>query len=162
MNIYLIGLPASGKTTVAKALANALEYTFIDLDTEIEKDSLMFIESIFEKHGEETFRKLEAEALQKLPKDNTVIACGGGIVEVKQNKEALKGLVIYLDVDLDVIKKRIEDTFVRPILKLKSLEVLAESRFFKYRDFADYIVSNEGSLIETVEAIVKLYEEKQA
>ena len=103
MKIYLIGMPGSGKTTVAINLAKKLSMTYVDLDGWIEKVAHLFIEDIFEKYGEEKFRELETEMLRKLPEDNIVVSCGGGIVVKKHNKALMNGLKIYLDTDLDVI-----------------------------------------------------------
>jgi shikimate kinase len=84
MNIYIIGMPGSGKTTIAKHLAKALDYTYVDLDGMIERDALMFIEEIFEKYGEEKFRQLETDAIKSIECDQAVISCGGGIVTKKE------------------------------------------------------------------------------
>jgi len=60
MKIFLLGLPGSGKTTLGKELAAALEIPFVDLDTEIEKREGMRIKDIFKKRKEEYFRKVES------------------------------------------------------------------------------------------------------
>ncbi len=81
MNIFLIGMPGSGKTTIASKLAKDLGYSYVDLDGMIEKEALLFIEEVFEKYGEKKFRALETEALQSISHDgNQVIACGGGLL----------------------------------------------------------------------------------
>lgn len=160
MNIFLIGMPGSGKTTVARNLAKALKLTYIDLDGMIEKDAKMFIEDIFEKYGEQTFRSLETEALKRLPEDGAVIACGGGIVTVKSNQLLMHGLTIYLDTDIEVIRERLKTDYVRPLLKQKSLETLYDERFLKYQDFADLIVSNQQSVEETVKEIIQTLEQR--
>jgi shikimate kinase len=154
MKIYIIGMPGSGKTTIAKYLAKELNYTYYDLDAMIEKEALLFIEDIFEKYGEETFRRLETEALEHIPQGNLVIACGGGIVTKKQNKTLMDGLKIYLDTDLDVIKKRLSNDYQRPLLKKKTLEQLFDERYLKYQDFADVVVSNNVEIDTTVKVIM--------
>jgi shikimate kinase len=153
-------MPGSGKTTVARNLAKALKLTYIDLDGMIEKDAKMFIEDIFEKYGEQTFRSLETEALKRLPEDGAVIACGGGIVTVKSNQLLMHGLTIYLDTDIEVIRERLKTDYVRPLLKKKSLETLYDERFLKYQDFADLIVSNQQSVEETVKEIIQTLEQR--
>jgi shikimate kinase len=153
-------MPGSGKTTVARNLAKALKLTYIDLDGMIEKDAKMFIEDIFEKYGEQTFRSLETEALKRLPEDGAVIACGGGIVTVKSNQLLMHGLTIYLDTDIEVIRERLKTDYVRPLLKQKSLETLYDERFLKYQDFADLIVSNQQSVEETVKEIIQTLEQR--
>lgn len=153
MNIYIIGMPGSGKTTIAKQLAKTLNYTYIDLDGMIEKDSLMFIEEIFEKYGEEKFRAFETNALRDITCDQAVISCGGGVVTVKENKELMKGLKLYLDTDITVIKKRLETDYQRPLLKKTTLEQLYDDRFLKYQDFADAIINNNYDIEQTVKVI---------
>lgn len=153
-------MPGSGKSTVARHLAKALNLKYIDLDGMIEKDAKMFIEDIFEKYGETKFRSLETEALKRLTLDDQVISCGGGIVTVKGNKELMKGLKIYLDTDLDIIRERLSTDYVRPLLKQKSLETLYDERFLKYQDFADLIVSNNQNVEETVKLIQQSLEER--
>ncbi len=154
MKIYLIGMPGSGKTTVAINLAKKLSMTYVDLDGWIEKDAHLFIEDIFEKYGEEKFRELETEMLRKLPEDNIVVSCGGGIVVKKHNKALMNGLKIYLDTDLDVIEERLKTDYQRPLLKSKSLDLILDERYLKYQDFADVIVSNNYDIEETVKVIM--------
>ncbi|PKK93760.1 MAG: shikimate kinase [Tenericutes bacterium HGW-Tenericutes-6] len=154
MRIFLIGMPGSGKTTIARKLAEALNYTYLDLDGQIEKKAHMFIEEIFEKYGEAKFRTLETEALKEINQDDAIIACGGGIVTVKSNKALMQGLKIYLDTDLDVITERLKEDYVRPLLKSKTLEQLYDERFLKYQDFADAIVSNNYDIEQTVKVIL--------
>ncbi len=78
-NIYIIGMPGSGKSTWGKRLANAIHFSFIDLDNIIETKEKYSIENIFKNKGEDYFRKTEQETLHYTAKlNNTVIACGGG------------------------------------------------------------------------------------
>ena len=62
--LYLVGLPASGKTTTAKWLADKLGWAFVDLDERIESQMGMTISEIFEAHGEDGFREMEAKFLR--------------------------------------------------------------------------------------------------
>ena len=155
MRIYLIGMPGSGKTTIGRKLAQKLAYPFIDLDAMIEKDALMFIDDIFEKYGEKTFRRLETESLMSIEGDDAVISCGGGIVTIKDNKAKMNGYKVYLNTELDIIKERLLDDVKRPLLRKKSLEQLYEERMLKYIDFADVIIANDHDVDKTVEAIMK-------
>lgn len=151
MRLFLIGMPGSGKSTIARHLAKALNYQCIDLDANIETSALMFTEEIFERHGETTFRKLETEALTNISDlDDVVVACGGGIVIDKANKDLMHGLTFYLDTDLDVIKERLEHDYQRPLLLKKTLEQLFDERYLKYQDFADVIINNNFDIDETV------------
>lgn len=154
MNIYIIGMPGSGKSTLARHLSQAIGYTYVDLDGMIEKEALMFVDEIFERYGETTFRKLEKEALQKAATfDQSVISCGGGIVLDKSHKQLMKGLVVYVDTELDIIKERLKTDYQRPILKQKSLETLYDERYLKYLDFADMIVSNDHDIEQAIDQI---------
>lgn len=154
MRIFLIGMPGSGKTTIARHLATALNYTYIDLDGWIERDALMFVDEIFEKLGEDKFRSLETKVLAELNQDNIVVATGGGIVIKKENKTLMNGIKFFLDTDIDVIKKRLETDYQRPLLKTKSLEQLFDERYLKYQDFADAVVNNNYDIDQTVKVIL--------
>ncbi|CCV64299.1 Shikimate kinase [Alteracholeplasma palmae J233] len=157
MRIYIIGMPGSGKSTVSKQLAEKISYELYDLDSEIEKNSHMFIDQIFSEYGEETFRNLETKELEKTVElKNVVVSCGGGIVTQKRNKRTTQtGLTIYIDTNIDIIKKRLEKDTTRPLLKSNNLENLYEKRFLKYQNFADWIVSNDKDSSQTVEKIVE-------
>ncbi|HAX02966.1 MAG: hypothetical protein A2Y45_05995 [Tenericutes bacterium GWC2_34_14] len=154
MKIFLIGMPGSGKSTVGRLLANKLNYTFVDLDGMIERHALMFIDEIFEKFGEVKFRELETESLKNLPDCDLVVSCGGGIITKKENKTLMKGIKVYLDTDIEIIRKRLETDYIRPLLKKKSLDQLYNERYLKYVDFADVMISNEKSPEETVDLIM--------
>ena len=154
MRIFLIGMPGSGKSTIARNLAHNLSYDFIDLDGMIEKDAKMFVEEIFDRYGEAKFRTMETEALKKLPKDHCVVACGGGIVIDKSNKVLMEGIKFYLDTDLNIINNRLEIDYHRPLLKKKTLEQLFDERYMKYHDFADAVVSNNYDIDQTVKVII--------
>jgi shikimate kinase len=161
MRIFLIGMPGSGKSTVGRKLSKALNYTFVDLDGMIEKDALMFIDDIFEKYGEKKFRELETEALTKLPDGDLVVSCGGGIVTKKENKALMQGLKVYLDTDLDQIRQRLENDYIRPLLKKKSLDQIYQERYLKYVDFADVMISNDKSSEQTVQLILEHLQQRK-
>lgn len=153
--IYLIGMPGSGKSTVGRLLAKTLNYQFIDLDGLIEKDALMFIDEIFEKYGEAKFRELETESLKKLPDGDLVISCGGGIMTKKENKALMTGYKIYLDTEIEIIRERLKEDYIRPLLQKKSLDTLYQERYLKYLDFSDLMISNDHSADKTVEMIME-------
>ncbi|MFA5692052.1 MAG: shikimate kinase [Acholeplasmataceae bacterium] len=159
MKIYIIGMPGSGKTTIGKSLAQKLNYQFIDLDSYIEKTNLMFIDDIFKNYGEEKFRDLETEALKNIKGEKIVISTGGGIIVKKRNKDLMKGLKIYLNTNIDIIEKRLESSYLRPLLAKHSLNDLYQQRFLKYQSFADYNVSNNSTLDDTLKSILKIIED---
>lgn len=160
MNIYLIGMPGSGKSTVAKALARALDRPMIDLDALIERNALMFIDEIFDSYGEHTFRELETDALKAIKDDHAIVSCGGGIVTQEVNRSHMNGIVIYLKCRIDTLEKRLETGFVRPLLKDKPLILLEMERSERYESFADHIVMNDDTVEKTVETIKSLIEER--
>ncbi len=124
-NIYLIGMMGSGKTTIGKYLAQDLNYRFVDTDQRIEAQKGKRISDIFQESGEDQFRKLETEVLKNLSvkTHHCVIATGGGIIQQETNWSYLRhGLVVWLDVDLEILKKRLVKDETRPLAdKLGSL-----------------------------------------
>lgn len=122
--VYLVGFMGSGKSTVGRALADEIGWSFFDLDDDIERAAGAGITHIFETEGEEAFRKHETEALRKrilsvrsgCPQ---VIALGGGAFTVQDNFElaANHGVTIWLDTPLDVIECRIAAETHRPLAR---------------------------------------------
>ena len=99
-NIVLTGMPASGKTTAGKLLAEKQGRTFIDTDDLIVEKAGCSVSDIFSKHGESYFRALETQVIKEIsPKSGCVIATGGGAVLKEENMEALKmnGRIFFLD-----------------------------------------------------------------
>ena len=115
--IFLIGMMGSGKSTIGSILADKLDWTFVDIDTELEKDHNLSISDMF-KNGEDKFRTYETEKLEKIVlKDYIVCATGGGIVLEDSNYRILdQSFCVYLDTSLDTIHKRIKDDNSRPLL----------------------------------------------
>lgn len=133
-NLYFIGMMGSGKTAVGDIVARRMgTYNFLDTDVIIEKAAGMTIPEIFEAEGEEGFRGVEAQILDSVHAYvRCVISTGGGIVCRRQNWAKLQtGMVIWLDVDPEIIMKRIEGTD-RPLLQtedpLQTLKDLIEKR----------------------------------
>ncbi|KAI9716583.1 MAG: 3-dehydroquinate dehydratase (3-dehydroquinase) [Chrysothrix sp. TS-e1954] len=95
-SLYLIGMRGAGKTTVGRMIGSIGGHTFIDLDEELEKRTGKTIPEIIgpERKGWDEFRRLERDLLvttmqSKQYRDGHVFACGGGVVEMKENREAL-------------------------------------------------------------------------
>ncbi|HEY9772088.1 MAG TPA: shikimate kinase [Coleofasciculaceae cyanobacterium] len=128
LNIYLIGMMGSGKTTVSKHLAQSLDYRFIDTDRTIEAIAKKPISAIFEQEGEAYFRDLETKVLAELSVyTRSVISTGGGIIQEQINWSYLRqGLIVWLDVDLETLKKRVAQDRTRPLAE--KLELLLETR----------------------------------
>lgn len=144
MKIYLIGMPGCGKSTLGKKLAEKLKIEYIDMDNYIEKKAGMFIDEIFDAYGEKFFRDLETNTLKEfMDLDNVIISTGGGIIKNKAHKELMNGKCIYLDVDLDILDKRLKESdTIRPLLQTKTVYTLFEERKDLYDYFADYKIKN--------------------
>ncbi|MEP7237631.1 MAG: shikimate kinase [Ferruginibacter sp.] len=127
--IFLIGFMGSGKTYWGKIWAEQLGFTFYDLDEVIETGEGRSIAAIFEKEGEDHFRKLETTALQTFAeKDNCLIACGGGTACFNNNLNRMNemGLTVYLSASPQYILNRIiDEKEKRPLInKLNAAELL--------------------------------------
>jgi shikimate kinase len=130
----------SGKTTVGRALADRLGWSFVDLDNEIEAEQGMTIADIFDRLGEEHFRKLETDAIRKRARrvrggHPVVMALGGGAFVRDVNVELLQdnGVTVWLDCPLDVARRRCECNNCRPLARdPEKFAQLYESRRSSY------------------------------
>jgi shikimate kinase len=117
--IYLVGMPASGKSTLGKALARTLGYQFTDLDELLVKQEGMSIADIFQQQGEEYFRLREHQVLQQTDWEKTVMATGGGTPCFHNNMHWIRqhGFSIFLDVPPEVLARRsMQQKGLRPLL----------------------------------------------
>lgn len=147
-NIILIGMPGSGKTTVAAKLAGLLNLKFIDLDDVIE-NKYGKIAEIFTQNGEEYFRNLETKELTNLiGEQDFVLSTGGGIVLKDENLQILKklGRVFYLSAEPETIYQRVKNQTHRPLLNSEnpkdSIEKIFNSRIEKYMHSGEKIVTD--------------------
>jgi shikimate kinase len=118
MKIFLIGMMGSGKTTIGRMLADKLAYSFSDTDLLIENKEEMKVADIFKYHGEARFRRLEAAVLRNTGEEHIVVATGGGLPCHASNLKWMlsKGVVIYLQVSVDVLTERLKSEKDRPLL----------------------------------------------
>mgnify|MGYP001241088888 FL=1 len=160
INIYLVGMMGSGKSTVGKILAKQLGKQCIDLDYQIEKKVGESIESIFQNEGELKFRYYETLELKKI--SNSVVACGGGIILSNENLNLMKrnGRIIYLKATLDELERRLIKSKNRPLLKNRdlrdSLEKILNERKRKYESIPSISVHTDGlTPLEVSNAILR-------
>ncbi|PLY00986.1 MAG: shikimate kinase [Desulfuromonas sp.] len=155
-NIILTGFMGTGKSTIGRLLAQQLDYEFIDTDSEIEKREGTTIKDIFQEQGEAAFRRMEADLVHELAREEgLVIATGGGLVMNPDNVKMLQksGRIICLTADVDTILARVAtQPGTRPLLKEKDprgkvLELL-ELRGPVYSSFEQ--VATTGKSQETV------------
>jgi len=119
--VFLIGYMGVGKTTMAKRLGNALGLPFFDLDHEIVKMESQTINELFAEGGELHFRELESRLLKDFcnRKDSFVLSTGGGTASSHGNIDSMKaaGIVVWLDLPVDLILGRLRQSADRPLLK---------------------------------------------
>ena len=156
-NLFLVGPMGAGKSAVGRQLARFLHMDFFDSDEEIESRTGVDIPFIFEKEGEEGFRKREAQAVNDLSKrDGIVLATGGGVVMDPQNRNHLgaRGFVVYLHTSVDQQLSRTRRGRERPLLANDDprtvLESLMASRDPLYREIADLTVETDGRKVNAV------------
>ncbi len=157
-NIILIGMPGSGKTSIGKKLATALEKDFFDSDAVFEKTKNTKISTFFSSFGENAFRDEETKIVAELcDKNDAIISTGGGIVERTNNKNILRrsGTVIFINRPVALIASDI-DSSNRPLLKdgKEKLFELYERRIEKYKDFCDIEIENTADLDSVVQKII--------
>lgn len=162
MNLVLIGMPGSGKTTVGKILSKMLCMPLVDTDALVEQTAGKTIPELFAQEGESAFRDREtAAARQAAALDNTVIATGGGIILRPENMEALAatGLIFFRDRDLEDIIG--EDHMGRPLVGKDpdKLRILYTQRIDLYRKYAQYTISDTKTAEEAAARIAALYRE---
>ena len=148
MNIYLIGMMGSGKSTVGKTLSEKMHKPFIDLDSEIEKGTGENISEIFDIDGEEQFRKMETKQLKQY--SESIVACGGGIVLKDENREFINenGVTILLTASMEELSRRLSDSGNRPLLAddntEEALTKLWLERQLNYLNTADFTIETDG------------------
>jgi shikimate kinase len=153
-NVSLIGFMGSGKSTIGKILAKDLNFLFIDVDKIIEYISEMTISEIFNKYGEEYFRKLESEVIKKIyVNNNCIFACGGGVFLKKRNINVIKknSLVIYLEISEEEAFNRLKNSNNRPLIefgdedsKKEKISKLLEQRRQIYEENCDIKINTNN------------------
>ncbi len=145
--LTIIGMPGAGKSTVGQALAHQLEWAFVDTDHLIEASYAARLQSITDAMGKEEFLDIESTIVQTLRVRRTVIATGGSVVYREAAMRHLQhlGAVIYLDVPLSLIIKRIALNPERglAIAPGQTIEDLYEERRNLYQKYATHCIQAE-------------------
>ena len=143
-NIVLIGMPASGKTTVGKMISKKTGKPFYDTDKELEQ-KIGNIAAFINGHGEAAFRDIESEVIEELTKKcrGCVISTGGGAVLREKNLDLLSSNGVICFIDRDISKIKPDDS--RPLSKDRALlQKRFDERIGIYRSSADITVKNDG------------------
>ncbi len=151
LNIVLVGMPSSGKTTVGKLVADILGKTFIDTDAEICKKTGKTPAEIIESCGERAFRDVETEIVKSVAATSgAVIATGGGAVLREENVSALKsnGVTFYIKRDLSLLTSE-----NRPLSADCGIAKLYGERKKLYERAADFTAENNGKITACADSI---------
>jgi shikimate kinase len=148
-NLFLVGLPGAGKSTLGRQLARRLGKSFVDADAELERKLGVTIPTIFEIEGEASFRDREETVLAEVAThSNIVLATGGGVVIRPANRERLKanGTVVYLHALPETLRERTRRSRHRPLLNaadpVARLIELYSLRDPLYREVATMVIES--------------------
>ncbi len=163
-NIVLIGFMGTGKSSVARCLAERLNRGFIEIDELIEQKAGKKINRIFKEDGEEYFRDLESDMIEVVSKrEGVVISCGGGAVLRDENVKIMKknSVMIHLTASPRVILERIREDDTRPLLnyddKMERIEELISMRKDIYHRCMDYTIDTSKLKVrEVVDRIIEV------
>ena len=154
----------SGKSTVGRLVADALEYDLVDIDSIIENHAGRSISEIFAVYGEEAFRRLESAVLADTAnRINLVFATGGGILDSDRNRELIlnSGLVVWLKADANTLVERVGEGEGRPMLAghdlMDRIERLLEARTPDYQQAHLVIETDQLSESQIVQEITDYY-----
>ena len=156
-NIILIGMPGVGKTTVGKAIGEAMRRPWIDADHELEKE-IGDISTYITEQGEPAFREKETEVIAKLgTQTGLVISTGGGCVTIPQNYAHLRqnGRIYQLTQPIENLSTSGRVLSSGGLERLRELE---EIRTPMYESFAQCIVEHNRNAPETVATILEDFE----
>lgn len=162
-NIILIGMPAAGKSTIGRLLAEKMNFKSVDADRLIEQAKGKTLEAIIEEVGPEGFNKVEEEVNASIDLTDHVIATGGSVIYGPKAMEHFDktGIVVYLEVEFEALEKRVGDIKKRGISIKDGMTFrdLYNERIPLYEKYAHITVNTTG---ETPSATTeKVYEEIQ-
>ena len=164
VNLYLVGFMGSGKTTVARAVAQKLGYTYLDSDHEIERVEGKPITDIFAQQGEPAFRAMERRFIESgHASEGCIVACGGGLIIQPGMLELVRsrGVVICLHASVETILKRIAGLKHRPLVNVEDQETRVRNLFVQrepiYRSAGSMVLTESRPLADIVSHVIRTY-----
>ena len=143
-------MAGAGKSTIGKMLADYLKFELVDSDQLIEANQNKSLQEILVENGIQEFKKIEEAAILSVKFNQTVLATGGSAIFSKKAMNFIKSnsSVIYLEVSFEDIMDRVPDFSNRGFIKRadQTMEYAFNERENIYREFADYIVTNNEDL----------------
>ena len=151
----------AGKSTVGRLVAHSAGVRFVDLDTMIEAAVGASVAQIFDREGEQVFRRRELELLPKALGEAGVVALGGGAPMAGPNWELIRAqaVSVWLDTPFETVWDRISGAGDRPLLRGRSrsdVERLFDARRIRYAE-ADHRVDGSGSPVQVAEEVTRLW-----
>ena len=161
MNLFLIGYRCSGKTTVGKTIAKVIDWSFVDADAILVRESGRPIKEIVNSEGWDAFRRMERSVLKQIcADDRQVVATGGGVVLDPSNIQAMKtsGTVVWLDAGAETIQKRMlrdkNTGDFRPALtdkgRMEEIEDMLLKRNPYYESASDFSIHTDSAPIGAI------------
>ena len=151
-------MAGAGKTSVGKALAEKLNYKFIDTDKVIEDTHKSSLQELLERYGYLKLREIEEKEVLSLSIDGSIISTGGSIVYGADAMNFLNenSTIVYLEMSLEQIHKRKINFSNRGFAKHpdQSIEEVFAERTELYKKYADYAVSNNDEIDDCVNLII--------
>lgn len=160
--IVLVGMMGSGKTTVGNLLSKKLNFNFVDIDNEIEKQEKMSVSAIFNEYGEQYFRRIEKlKTLQYAGNKNLVLSLGGGGFEDDEIRKILNknGCVFYLKATPECLFERIKESIHRPLLRknfsVDTIAFILKKRENNYKKAKFVVETSDKSPEDVVNKILR-------
>ena len=165
-NITLVGMPASGKSTIGVLLAKRLGYSFVDVDIVIQEKTGQLLKEIIAERGTDGFLKVEEDINAELETERSVIAPGGSVIYGPKAMEHLHEIstVVYLKLSYEDVKQRLGDLKDRGVALKDGMTLLDlyNERVPLYEKYADLVMECEGRQIRQIVAqIVEMLPQKE-
>ncbi len=158
MNITLIGMPGSGKSTIGERVARETGMTFIDVDKVIIEKTGMTLAEIITRDGNDGFRAVENRINAELDVDNAALAPGGSVIYGEEAMAHLRKIstVVYLKIDREALEKRLGDLKARGVSMApgQTFADLYNERCPLYEKYAHVVIdTNRRTMYDVVKLV---------